>query len=123
MQKLKDSSFKRASKNSDQDETANGHAQFDYTEHLKQFVKIHTLVIDCSMMGYIDSVGVKLLKQVVEEFHEVSVKVLFSGCRGPVRQTFVKADFFETCSFEDLYLSNHDAVLDTTRRRIKEAKV
>jgi hypothetical protein len=40
----------------------------------------HHLVIDCSIMGYMDCVGVNMLSQIIEEYKQADITVFLSNC-------------------------------------------
>ncbi|XP_064632130.1 prestin-like isoform X3 [Lineus longissimus] len=71
----------------------------------------HHLVIDCSIMGYMDCVGVNMLSQVIGEYKEADVKVFLTNCNFRIREMFRRMNFFDKNPKELLFLSVHDAVM------------
>lgn len=69
------------------------------------------VIIDCSMLGYIDLTGVSTLSQVINEYDEIGVKVFLAGCRFKVRAMLHHTDFYKKVNPNILHLSVHDAVL------------
>ncbi|KAK3099221.1 hypothetical protein FSP39_001159 [Pinctada imbricata] len=73
----------------------------------------HHLVIDCSSMCFVDTVGSKVLKQVIEEYKTVGVVVFLAAVREDVWQTLIATGFIEKYE-KNIYLSVHDAVAAAT---------
>ena len=46
---------------------------------VNSFGSVHTVVIDCAPISFVDAVGVKALKQLVLDFDECGVQVLFAA--------------------------------------------
>ena len=43
---------------------------------------IKFLIIDCTPINFIDTVGVKTLKQVITDYNEIGVRVFLAECNG-----------------------------------------
>ncbi|KAL4229849.1 hypothetical protein ACF0H5_010241 [Mactra antiquata] len=72
---------------------------------------LHHLVIDLSKVTFIDSVGSKILKQLVEDYEAVHIGVLFSGANDEVWRVLEATDFLP--KYADLfYITVDDAVND-----------
>lgn len=41
---------------------------------------IHHIIIDCSTLNYIDTFGVKILNQIINDYKEISVTVYLAEC-------------------------------------------
>ncbi|XP_025107659.1 solute carrier family 26 member 6-like isoform X3 [Pomacea canaliculata] len=82
----------------------------DYQIILPAFTDIYFVIIDCRAINYVDSVGVKVLQQVVTELKTYSVNVFLANCKAAVREMFEKTDFYRTSDKQCLFLSVHDAV-------------
>ncbi|KAK3101893.1 hypothetical protein FSP39_007131 [Pinctada imbricata] len=72
---------------------------------------VHTVVLDFSVVSYIDTVAIKVLSQILEEYKEVGIKVFLSGCREDVRKIIKKADFYQSIDYNCLYFTIHEAVV------------
>ncbi|XP_061163701.1 prestin-like isoform X1 [Saccostrea echinata] len=74
---------------------------------------VHHVIIDCSSMCFIDSVGSKVLKQVIEEYKTVGTIVFLAAVRDEVWRVLEATGFTEKYDSQ-IYLSVHDAVLAAT---------
>lgn len=72
---------------------------------------IHTIIIDCSTMGYIDSVGVSALGQVMSDYKEININVLLANCKAGIREMLQSAGFYERIDKKNIFLTIHDAVI------------
>jgi len=81
------------------------------TEISYQDLPIHTLILDCTTMGYIDSAGVSTLLQVIIDYNAVGVSVYLAGCKASVRQLLETGGFYDKLDRNILCLSIHDAVV------------
>ncbi len=43
---------------------------------------VHTIVIDCGMFSFIDVVGIKTLQNIVADYKELGIRVVFANCKG-----------------------------------------
>ncbi|CAF0929886.1 unnamed protein product [Brachionus calyciflorus] len=73
------------------------------------------LIIDCSPIVFIDSVGVKTIKNVVSEFNEIGVKVFLSDCNDAFLDRLIcmertKQDKSAFFGASIIHMSIHDAV-------------
>ncbi|XP_021349060.1 prestin-like isoform X2 [Mizuhopecten yessoensis] len=80
-------------------------------------VDFSTVIIDCSNWSFIDSMGIKTLKAVINEFKAVDINIYLTCCKSGVREMFDKTGFFEVLATENLFVSIHDAVLQTRHQR------
>ncbi|XP_013408969.1 solute carrier family 26 member 6 [Lingula anatina] len=76
--------------------------------------ELRHIIIDCSSMVYIDSVGIKILKQIMTDCKEVGITVLLCECRVNLRELFHKHQLFEKLNSNVIYLTIHDAVIKAT---------
>ncbi|OBS83769.1 hypothetical protein A6R68_22284, partial [Neotoma lepida] len=82
---------------------------------------IHTIILDFSMVHYVDSQALVVLRQMCNAFYNANVLVLISGCHTSVVKSFEKNDFFdEGITKAQLFLSLHDAVLFALSRKNPE---
>nr|XP_028603177.1 prestin isoform X1 [Podarcis muralis]XP_028603179.1 prestin isoform X1 [Podarcis muralis]XP_028603180.1 prestin isoform X1 [Podarcis muralis] len=85
-------------------------------DELERFMEpvtnIHTIILDCSPVNFVDSVGVKALNSIIKEYEEIGVSVYISGCNGSVVENLARLHFFDKDARRDLlFPSTHDAVL------------
>ncbi|XP_016421947.1 solute carrier family 26 member 6 [Sinocyclocheilus rhinocerous] len=72
----------------------------------------HSIILDFSPVSFIDTVTLKTLKNIFQDFAEVDVTVYIAGCRVCVVQQLERGGFFsESISKSRLFPSIHDAVL------------
>ncbi|XP_010603652.1 testis anion transporter 1 isoform X1 [Fukomys damarensis] len=72
----------------------------------------HTIILDFSLVHYVDSQALVILRQMCNAFQNASILVLFTGCHSCVLREFEKNDFFDDgITKAHLFLSLHDAVL------------
>nr|XP_006820998.1 PREDICTED: pendrin-like [Saccoglossus kowalevskii] len=91
---------------------------------------IHTIIIDCSPVSFIDSTGLNGLRQLVNEFRQVDITVLLTHCRKSVRDFLSKGNFHEKVGSKGescIFVTIHDAVLYSTaevfKAKAKEKKI
>lgn len=76
-------------------------------------VGIDTIILDCSTWSFIDSMGVKALTSVVNDFREINIKIHLAFCKAGIREMLEKTGFFSCLNRDNLFVSIHDAVLHT----------
>ncbi|KAI4488472.1 hypothetical protein M0802_011578, partial [Mischocyttarus mexicanus] len=57
---------------------------------------IQTLILDFSAVAYIDSSGVNMLKNLINEYNEINVSVYITGSSGPVYEMMTKCNLLES---------------------------
>lgn len=72
-------------------------------------LSVNCIIIDCSAMNFIDTVGVKVFEQLSTDYSKIGVKLLYAGIRDPVYAVLESAGFIEKFG-NNLYLSIQDAV-------------
>ncbi|KFW62816.1 Testis anion transporter 1, partial [Pygoscelis adeliae] len=73
---------------------------------------VHTIILDFSMVQFVDLIGSELLRQIIHMFHNIGVTVLIAGCHSSVIADFEKNDFFDSCVTKEMFfLTLHDTVL------------
>ncbi|XP_045204648.2 sulfate transporter-like [Mercenaria mercenaria] len=80
---------------------------------------LHHIVLDLSGVSFIDSVGAKVLKQLVEDYQSVDVEVLFSNINDEVWRVMEATEFLKSYE-ERMYLTTDDAV-DAINTKMKQA--
>ncbi|XP_061921632.1 prestin [Entelurus aequoreus] len=74
---------------------------------------VHSIILDWTPASFIDSVGVKAIKQVIKEFAAVDVRVVIAGCNRTLLSQLDELQFFSgIISPEMVFPTLHDAVLD-----------
>lgn len=74
----------------------------------------HTIILDCSSWGFVDSMGVKVLTSVIAEYKAVGVRVFLANCKAGIREMFEKTQFYKSVDRHNVYISVHDAVQHST---------
>ncbi|KAJ0037047.1 hypothetical protein NL108_016423 [Boleophthalmus pectinirostris] len=72
---------------------------------------VHSIVLDWSCVGFIDSVGAKAVKQVIKEYAAVDVSVVIAGCNSSVLDELERLQFFTEMKRSIFFPTVHDAVL------------
>ncbi|KAM6040747.1 LOW QUALITY PROTEIN: testis anion transporter 1 [Theristicus caerulescens] len=91
----------------------NSSVQLDQEEQPKYLpCPVHTVILDFSMVQFVDLIGSELLQQIIHMFHNIGITVLIAGCHSSVIADFEKNDFFDSCvTKERFFLTLHHAVL------------
>uniref|UniRef100_A0A8C6PKU4 Solute carrier family 26 member 6, like 1 n=1 Tax=Nothobranchius furzeri TaxID=105023 RepID=A0A8C6PKU4_NOTFU len=72
---------------------------------------IHSIILDLSPSNFIDTVAIKTLKNIFQDFSEIDVDIYVTGCQATVVEQLDHGDFFsETITKHHLFASVHDAV-------------
>ncbi|XP_041442147.1 sulfate transporter isoform X1 [Xenopus laevis] len=74
---------------------------------------IHSLIIDCGAMQFIDTVGLSVLKEIKTDYEEIGVRVFLANCNPSVRNMLNNGGYMSNLgSGVDLHIfhSVHDAV-------------
>nr|XP_061788159.1 solute carrier family 26 member 6, like [Nerophis lumbriciformis] len=73
---------------------------------------IHSIILDLSTANFIDTVAIKTMKNIFQDFSEIDVDVYLAGCQASVVQQLELGHFFsESITKRHLFASVHDAVL------------
>uniref|UniRef100_A0A671XQ44 Solute carrier family 26 member 6, like 1 n=1 Tax=Sparus aurata TaxID=8175 RepID=A0A671XQ44_SPAAU len=73
---------------------------------------IHSIIIDLSTANFIDTVAIKTVKNIFQDFSEIDVDIYLAGCQASVVEQLERGDFFsESITKRSLFASVHDAVL------------
>lgn len=72
---------------------------------------VHYIILDCSTISYVDSVGVKVLQQIITEYRAFNVTVYLAQCKSGVREMFERTNFYNVGSKHFLFITIHDAVV------------
>ncbi|XP_059034479.1 testis anion transporter 1 isoform X6 [Mustela lutreola] len=83
---------------------------------------IHTIILDFSMVHFVDPQASVSLRQMCNAFQNANILVLISGCHSSVVRAFEKNDFFDAgITKAQLFLTLHDAVLFALSRKFPES--
>uniref|UniRef100_A0A673HGW5 Solute carrier family 26 member 6-like n=1 Tax=Sinocyclocheilus rhinocerous TaxID=307959 RepID=A0A673HGW5_9TELE len=81
------------------------------------------IILDLSPVNFLDTVGVKTLRNIYKDYGEAGVQVYLCGCQRGVVESMEKGDFFsETVTKSILFSSVHDAVLYSQQGNSKEVQ-
>ncbi|XP_078399370.1 solute carrier family 26 member 6 [Cetorhinus maximus] len=73
---------------------------------------VHSLILDFSPVNFVDSVCIKILRNIFRDFKEVEIDVYLSGCHWAIVQQFEQGGFFgKNISKSQLFTTVHDAVM------------
>ncbi|XP_045931818.1 solute carrier family 26 member 6, like [Micropterus dolomieu] len=73
---------------------------------------IHSIIIDLSTANFIDTVAIKTMKNIFQDFSEIDVDIYMAGCQASVVEQLELGGFFsESITKRRLFASVHDAVL------------
>uniref|UniRef100_A0A8D1G2Y2 STAS domain-containing protein n=1 Tax=Sus scrofa TaxID=9823 RepID=A0A8D1G2Y2_PIG len=86
-------------------------------------VPIHSLVLDCGAVSFLDVVGVRSLRMIVKEFQRIDVHVYFASLQDHVIEKLEQCGFFNDSIRKDIFfLTVHDAILHL-RSQVKSQEV
>ncbi|XP_045213598.2 sulfate transporter-like isoform X2 [Mercenaria mercenaria] len=74
------------------------------------YVKLKSLVLDCSMVNYIDMAGIAALQQIIKEYKTVQVDVYFVAITDNVCATLEAGEFFKTFPKSSVFVDVFDAI-------------
>ncbi|XP_069506257.1 sulfate transporter-like [Ambystoma mexicanum] len=86
------------------------------TLHPTPNIAMHSLIIDCGAMQFIDTVGLSMLKETHHDYEEIGVHVLLANCNPDVRCSLREGGYLAQCRtghgpHQLVFHSIHDAVL------------
>uniref|UniRef100_A0A8C3KTI9 Solute carrier family 26 member 6 n=1 Tax=Calidris pygmaea TaxID=425635 RepID=A0A8C3KTI9_9CHAR len=75
----------------------------------------HAVILDFSPVSFVDTVSVKILKNIFRDFREIEVDVFIACCSVPVLAQLERGNFFSSAITKHCFFpSVHDAVLHVT---------
>ncbi|XP_073500992.1 solute carrier family 26 member 6-like isoform X2 [Phyllobates terribilis] len=81
----------------------------------------HSLILDLSTVSFVDTVSIKILKNIFRDFQEIDVSVYLVGCHENVLEQLECGNFFsKTITKHQLFSSIHDAVTYISRNYCKK---
>ncbi|NWI10642.1 S26A8 protein, partial [Crypturellus soui] len=85
---------------------------------------VHTIILDFSMVQFVDLQASDLLRQIFYMFHNIGITVLIASCHLSVIAIFEKNDFFDSCiTKERFFLTLHDAVLAAVEKHQRQEEL
>ncbi|KAI1890294.1 hypothetical protein AGOR_G00152260 [Albula goreensis] len=73
---------------------------------------IHSIILDLSTANFIDTVAIKTISNIFQDFGEIDVDIYMAGCQASVVEQLERGDFFShSITKGRLFASVHDAVL------------
>ncbi|XP_019864177.1 PREDICTED: solute carrier family 26 member 6-like [Amphimedon queenslandica] len=76
--------------------------------------KVHTLILDCSSIGFMDAMGVKTMQQLVLDFDKFGIQVLFAALTSNNYAMLERVGFFDKCGKEWIFRTLDDATRHAT---------
>ncbi|NXH96086.1 S26A6 protein, partial [Pachycephala philippinensis] len=78
----------------------------------------HAVILDLSPVSFVDTVSIKILKNIFRDFHEIEVDVFIASCPVSVLAQLERGNFFSSAiTKHSFFPSVHDAVLHISRER------
>ncbi|NWR37763.1 S26A6 protein, partial [Tachuris rubrigastra] len=78
----------------------------------------HAIILDFSSVSFVDTVSIKILKNIFRDFRDIEVDVFIASCPGPVLAQLERGNFFSsTITKHSFFPSVHDAVEHISRER------
>ncbi|NWX47424.1 S26A6 protein, partial [Steatornis caripensis] len=78
----------------------------------------HAVILDFSPVSFVDTVSIKILKNIFRDFHEIEVDIFIAGCPVPVLAQLELGNFFSSAITKHCFFpSVHDAVVHISRQR------
>ncbi|XP_075687858.1 solute carrier family 26 member 6 isoform X3 [Rhinoderma darwinii] len=82
----------------------------------------HSLILDLSTVNFVDTVSIKILKNIFRDFQEIDVTVYLVGCHENILEQLEHGNFFsKTITKHQLFCSIHDAVTYISRIHSKKS--
>lgn len=98
-------------------ETFNGNVNQEQPVVIKELIpkiyNFHTIILDCSTIQFLDSVGINTMKTVLKDYNDIGITVLLANCNPSVLDSLSRGQYFgENCKEMDnlLFYSVHAAV-------------
>ncbi|XP_048462261.1 solute carrier family 26 member 6 [Rhincodon typus] len=72
----------------------------------------HSLILDFSPVNFVDTVCIKILRNIFRDYKEIEIDVYLSGCHWAIIEQFEQGEFFgKNISKSQIFTTVHDAVL------------
>ncbi|KAM6225155.1 sulfate transporter [Rhynchocyon petersi] len=73
-------------------------------------LELHTIVIDCSAIQFLDTAGIHTLKEVRRDYEAIGIQVLLAQCNPSVRDSLARGEYCKKEEENLLFYSVYDAV-------------
>ncbi|KAF3828438.1 sulfate transporter [Mirounga leonina] len=73
-------------------------------------LELHTIVIDCSTIQFLDTAGIHTLKEVRRDYEAIGIQVLLAQCSPSVRDSLASGEYFKEEEENLLFYSVYEAV-------------
>lgn len=73
-------------------------------------LELHTIVIDCSAIQFLDTAGIHTLKEVRRDYEAIGINVLLAQCNPSVRDSLTRGDYYKKEEDNLLFYSLSEAV-------------
>ncbi|XP_071099652.1 prestin-like [Haliotis cracherodii] len=70
----------------------------------------HHVIVDCSVINYLDASGANVLSHIFTEYDHVNIKLFLCGCSYDMRKAMKHADVFNKIPQENIFLDLNDAL-------------
>ncbi|XP_078406834.1 sulfate transporter isoform X3 [Cetorhinus maximus] len=78
----------------------------------KQEFEFHTIIIDFSVIQFLDTAGIATVKEVFKDYKQIGIPILLSNCNASVIDSLRNGGYFENGNIHTLvFYSVHDAVM------------
>ncbi|NXC97196.1 S26A6 protein, partial [Certhia familiaris] len=82
----------------------------------------YAVILDFSPVSFVDTVSIKILKNIFRDFHEIEVDVFIASCPVSVLTQLERGNFFSsTITKHSFFPSVHDAVVHISRERNQDS--
>ncbi|XP_072002313.1 sulfate transporter [Engystomops pustulosus] len=71
---------------------------------------LHSIIIDCSAIHFIDTAGLNTLKEVLKDYGDIGIQLLLAQCSSSVRNSLRNGDYFKREEGTMVFHSIHQAV-------------
>lgn len=72
--------------------------------------QLKTIIINADSMNSLDSSAVHALEEVIDDYRQQGIQILFTGVKGPVRDAMVKGHLIEKIGKQHFFMSVQEAV-------------
>ncbi|XP_040262485.1 sulfate transporter [Bufo bufo] len=73
-------------------------------------IPLHSVIIDCSAIQFIDTAGLNTLKEVLKDYDDIGIRVLLAQCSSCVRNSLRNGDYLKREEGTMVFHSVHQAV-------------
>ncbi|XP_071099651.1 prestin-like [Haliotis cracherodii] len=79
-------------------------------EKLRTMRRTHHVIVDCSVINYLDASGANVLSHIFTEYDHVNIKLFLCGCSYGMREAMKHAGVFNKIPQENIFLDLYDAL-------------